>query len=252
MEVQILKQENILGRNITVYGTSENPLFMAKDVAQWLELTNVSDMVSRVDEDEVTKLNLGGLQGMCNFLTENGLYEALFQSRKPIAKDFKKGVKAMLKEVRVNGGYIANHENDTDEMIMARALQVASATIERVKTHNAKLIEENTKLDMKTQYLDTVFNSDKNLTLSQTAKLLKLPIGRNNLCKSLREKGVFFQNSNEPKQTYCDRGYFKVFSTFNEKAGKVVNQTFVTQKGLAWMAKIYNVVTPQKNTVKFQ
>ena len=39
---------------------------MAKDVADWIGLTNVTDMISRVDEEEVTKFNLGGLKGECN------------------------------------------------------------------------------------------------------------------------------------------------------------------------------------------
>lgn len=71
-----------------MYGNAELPLFKAKDVAEWLELTNVSDMVSRVDNDEVTKLNLGSLEGETWFLTEDGLYEVLMQSRKPQAKQF--------------------------------------------------------------------------------------------------------------------------------------------------------------------
>lgn len=88
-----------------MYGTAELPLFKAKDVAKWLELTNVSDMVSRVDNDEVTKLNLGSLEGETWFLTEDGLYEVLMQSRKPQAKQFKKGVKEILKSIRRTGCY---------------------------------------------------------------------------------------------------------------------------------------------------
>ena len=42
------------------------------------------------------------------FLTEDGLYEVLMQSRKPIAKAFKKEVKKILKEIRLTGGYIGN------------------------------------------------------------------------------------------------------------------------------------------------
>lgn len=38
-----------------------------------------------------------------NVLTENGLYEVLFQSRKPIAKAFKAEVKKILKELRFRG-----------------------------------------------------------------------------------------------------------------------------------------------------
>ena len=42
-----------------MYGTPDEPLFLAKDVAKLVGLTNVTDMISRVDNNEVTKLNLG-------------------------------------------------------------------------------------------------------------------------------------------------------------------------------------------------
>lgn len=98
--VKIISRSTLLGREIDVYGTTEEPLFKAKDVAEWLELTNVTDMVSRIDEEELTKFNLGSRQGETWFLTKDGLYEVLMQSRKPIAKQFKKGVKEILKKIR--------------------------------------------------------------------------------------------------------------------------------------------------------
>lgn len=104
-ELKIIEQREVLGQDFKIYGDFENPLFLAKDVAEWIGLSNVTDMISRVDNDEVTKFNLGGLQGECNFLTENGLYEVLFQSRKQIAKAFKAEVKKILKEIRTKGTY---------------------------------------------------------------------------------------------------------------------------------------------------
>ena len=129
--IQILKQADVMGQNFTIYGTATDPMFKAKDVADWIGLTNVSDMVSRVDSDEVTKLNLGGLQGETWMLTEDGLYEVLMQSRKPVAREFKRGVKKVLHEIRTKGGYIAATNDMTDEEIMAKALLVAQSTIER-------------------------------------------------------------------------------------------------------------------------
>ena len=58
-----ITETEVLGRSFSIYGNLENPLFMAKDVANWIGMSNVTDMISRVDEDEVTKLNLGGSQG---------------------------------------------------------------------------------------------------------------------------------------------------------------------------------------------
>ena len=107
-EITMISKSTFLGKEIDVYGTAESPLFKAKDVAEWLELSNVSDMVGRVDNDEVTKLNLGSLEGETWFLTEDGLYEVLMQSRKPQAKQFKKGVKEILKSIRKTGVYYAN------------------------------------------------------------------------------------------------------------------------------------------------
>ena len=60
-------------------------------------------MVSRVDEDEKLKclLSTSGQRREMWFLTEDGLYEVLMQSRKPIAKAFKKEVKQNIKSHRL-------------------------------------------------------------------------------------------------------------------------------------------------------
>ena len=92
----------MIGKTFNVYGTVEEPLFRAKDVADWIEISNVSQMLQSVDEDEKGIYNtytLGGNQDVW-FLTENGVYEVLMLSRKPIAKDFKKEVKKMLHAIR--------------------------------------------------------------------------------------------------------------------------------------------------------
>lgn len=107
-QVQIIYNQEVLGKDFHIYGTIEEPLFLAKDVADWIEHSNPRMMLKKIDEDEKVVNNvytLGGIQETW-FLTENGLYEVLFQSRKPIAKQFKKQVKAILKEIRRTGGYI--------------------------------------------------------------------------------------------------------------------------------------------------
>ena len=144
-EIQVLKQTELLGRQLTVYGTMQEPLFLAKEVAELIEHSDVSTMLRTVDEDEkLTQTFFGSGQGREMWLlTENGLYEILMQSRKPIAKQFKKGVKQILKEIRTTGGYIATQVNETPEMIMARALKVAEHTIEEHEKRMKALAEEN-------------------------------------------------------------------------------------------------------------
>ena len=102
-EVSVLENEvTLMGKTFNVYGTVEEPLFRAKDVADWLDISNVSQMAQSVDEDEKGIYNVytpGGNQDVL-FLTENGVYEVLMLSRKPIAKEFKKEVKKMLHALR--------------------------------------------------------------------------------------------------------------------------------------------------------
>lgn len=102
-EVQVLENEvTLMGKTFNVYGTVEEPLFRAKDVADWIEHSDVSAMMRSVDEDEklLGTLFVSGQNRETWFLTENGVYEVLMLSRKPVAKDFKKEVKKMLHALR--------------------------------------------------------------------------------------------------------------------------------------------------------
>lgn len=106
MQIQVLDKRNILEHEIITYGDIENPLFLAKSVAEWIgyDPSSVNKMLMNVDEDE--KLNgiifRAGQNREMTFLTEDGLYEVLMLSKKPIAKEFKKRVKKLLKEIRLN------------------------------------------------------------------------------------------------------------------------------------------------------
>ena len=125
-QIEIINEQEVLGKEFKVYGSFENPLFLAKDVAEWIDYSkdgkgnyNVSAMLSKVDDDEKIKLNtnLNNVKVGSNtwFLTEDGLYEVLMQSRKPIAKTFKKEVKKILKELRTKGTYTIQQKPKTQE-----------------------------------------------------------------------------------------------------------------------------------------
>lgn len=115
--ITIIKNQEVLGQEFNVYGDIDEPLFLAKDIADMIGHSNVSKMLSNIDEDEKVLTNsytLGGSQETW-FLTEDGLYEVLMQSRKPIAKQFKKEIKAILKQLRQTGVVIT--ESATPEAI---------------------------------------------------------------------------------------------------------------------------------------
>lgn len=76
--LQVINQQEILGKDFKIYGTLENPLFLAKDVAEIIENKNVSQMLNVVDEDEKAIYNvytLGGNQDAW-FLTEDKTHNA--------------------------------------------------------------------------------------------------------------------------------------------------------------------------------
>ena len=82
------------------------------------------------------------------FLTEDGLYEVLMQSRKPIAKEFKKQVKQILKEIRKHGMYA------TDEL-----LDNADFSKEFLKSEKETLISIKNYLPRKSFLLEIDFKT---------------------------------------------------------------------------------------------
>ena len=218
-QITVLKQSELCGRMFQVYGTPQDPLFSAVQVAEIINHTQVSKLVNMVDEDErlMGTLFLSGQNRETWMLTENGLYEVLMQSRKPIAKQFKKGVKAILKEIRQTGGYLSTQKEDTPEMIMARALQVAQSTIEkhqrRLELAEATIEEQTAQLREqapKVEYVDHVLASVNTYTSTQMAKELNLRHAEH-LHALLKERGVMYRQSGHWFVTakYSERGYTK-------------------------------------------
>lgn len=245
----VLKRTELLGQQFEVYGTPQEPLFKAKDVATLLGLTNQRDFVKRVDDDELRKLNLPGQSGETWMLTENGLYEVLMQSRKPIAKSFKKGVKAILKEIRTNGGYLASHQDDTPEMIMARALQVAQSTIERhqqqLEAAQATINSQSAQLKAqasKVEYTDNVLNSTNTYTSTQIAKELDLRTAEQ-LHGILKDLGVMIRQSGQwmLSARYCGQNYTKTRThsyTRQDGTQGTNNITVWTERGRWFLHKL--------------
>lgn len=127
-EISIVSRSNFMGQEVDVYGTAEEPLFLAKDVAKWIGHSDVSMMMRNVDEDEKVTSNVCTLGGRQNawFLTEDGLYEVLMQSRKPIAKQFKKGVKDILKTIRRTGEFKAQSQQSPSQPKLSDKIQAAN------------------------------------------------------------------------------------------------------------------------------
>jgi len=97
------------GAGLRVGGTPEEPLFVASDVCAALEVVNVGDALTRLDEDEVGSTDvidsIGRTQSV-RAVTESGLYALVLGSRKPEAKAFKRWVThEVLPQIRRTGRF---------------------------------------------------------------------------------------------------------------------------------------------------
>ena len=245
-ELKVIDERIVLEKEFRIYGTVENPLFLAKDVANWIEHSAVHMMMKSVDEDEKVRnivSTLGGIQEAW-FLTEDGLYEVLMQSRKPIAKQFKKKVKEILKSIRKHGMYA------TDELLNNPDLIIKMATkLKEERELNRKLQEENEeknklieKQKPKAEFYDEIIDSTTVIGMKEVADILNVKgYGRNNLFKFLREQGIL-NRKNEPYRKYIEQGLFEIKESkyIVDNEVKIKPTTYVTQKGLDYIRKILN------------
>ena len=165
------------------------------------------------------------------------MYEVLMQSRKPIAKQFKKEVKNILKQIRKTGGYIPVNEKDDDLTILAKAHLILERTIQE---KNAIIEEKSNALAIaqpKADLYDKLMNADGYFSFNVAAK--ELGVGRNALMRRLRDKGILFRDglSNIAYQKYCNRGYFVVKHSIGRN-GFACGVTKVTPKGLEYIHKV--------------
>lgn len=256
-EVKIIHKEIILGKEIDVWGTFEEPYFRASDVASWLGFKNISTSLKCLDPEELTKFNLGSRQGEVWFLTEDGLYDFLMQSRKPAAKEFKKGVKAILKEIRKTGAYVAIKEDDTEEDIIARGLIAAKAALERkearvreleaqteqqtvVITHQQEQIQKNAP---KVEYYDQTLAAINCVTPTQIGN--DLGISAKTLNQKLSEIGIIYKQSGQ----WMFKGKYKDWNLGNSRTfnrilpdGRVIANTNLVwnQRGKRFILALFN------------
>lgn len=109
--------DELCQNNITIFNYGFNkvrtivrdcePWFVLKDVCEILGISNPTVVSNRLEDDEVTKFNLGGLSGESNIINESGLYSVILLSRKPEARKFKKWVTSeVLPSIRKTGSYV--------------------------------------------------------------------------------------------------------------------------------------------------
>lgn len=245
-ELKIIEQREVLGKEFRIYGDFENPLFLAKDVAEWIEHSNSRMMLQAVDENEKLCVNNPyALQGQQEqwFLTEDGLYEVLMQSRKPIAKEFKKEVKQILKTIRKHGLYAKEELLDNPDIAIA-----AFKALKEEREARKALEEENEKMQPLALFAKSISASDTSILIGDLAKLLKqngYDTGQKRLFEELRQRSFLMKSGsskNLPTQKAMELGLFEVKeSTINNPDGsvRVTKTTKITGKGQVYFVNLF-------------
>ena len=140
---------------IRTTGTPDNPLFCLADVCRVLDLTT-NKVVQRLDEGVLSKYPLetpGGIQ-QANFVNEDGLYDTIFDSRKPEAKAFRKWVTSeVLPSIRKTGAYAVHPSSPLSSPDIASALRTMLDDYAAVKFDREKLRQDNARLTAEVKLL---------------------------------------------------------------------------------------------------
>ena len=167
-EIKIFKNHEF-GAIRTFINEQGEPMFNANDVCNALGYDQPRKAVKRhVCEEDGTKhtiLTNGGKQ-LATFINESGLYALILSSKLDSAKRFKHWVTSeVLPSIRKQGGYMMARPDESDEVILARALQIMQATLQR----RDELIA---KLQPRAEYADHVLDSISCFTVTQIGKEL--------------------------------------------------------------------------------
>ena len=249
MSIQVF--ENAEFGTIRTLTEDGEPWFVAKDVCEALGLSNTTEALRNLDDDEVG--NISNSEVAQNggraprIVSEPGFYKLVMRSRKPEAKAFQRWVThEVLPAIRRDGGYMAAKPDETPEETMARALRIADETMRRQRERIESLSGENAEMRPKALFADAVAASDSTCLVGELAKMIAqngVDIGQNRLFVWMREKGYLGKsgcNYNRPTQRSIEMGILKVKETAVHHAdGHVtINSTpKVTGKGQVYFVQ---------------
>ena len=161
---------NFKGQQVRTVTINNEPYFVATDVTKILGLTNTTVALSRLDEDERSKFNLGR-QGKANVVNEYGLYELIIASRKSEAHEFKRWIThEVLPSIRKHGAYMTPQTIEKALLSPDTIINLATQLKEE-QEQRKHLQEENEQMKPKALFADAVSTSNSSI-LTMIAQML--------------------------------------------------------------------------------
>ena len=216
------------------------PWFVGKDVCSILNLSNPTIAVSRLDEDERAKFNLGR-QGDATIVNEPGLYTLVLGSRKPEAKAFKRWIThEVLPSIRKNAVYATPEflqKTISDPQWAMGVLQALADAQDKIAVQQKQIGE----MKPKATYYDLVLQTKNAVNITTIAK--DYGLSAITLNKKLHDYGVQYKQGGTwlLYQQYADMGYTKTRTgVYTNKAGEEYASVHTqwTQKGRMFIYEV--------------
>lgn len=235
--MQELKVFDYNSMQVRMVEKNGEPWFVLKDVCEVLDLRNATMIANRLENDEVTKLNLGGRVGITNVINEPGLYKVILRSDKPEAKPFSKWVtRDVLPSIRKHGMYATDELLDNPDLLIsvATALKEEREQRKALETQNLVLEQKVAEYEPIVQYVDMILKCKDVVATSQIAA--DYGISARRLNKILHEERIQYNVGGQwiLYSNHMNKGYTKSETiSFKRSDGRddVRMQTKWTQKG---------------------
>ena len=196
--IKVFQYESAQIRTMTKDGET---WWVAKDVCDVIGLTNPSESMNRLEEDEKSTLRISEGGSPENIVNESGLYSLILRSTKPEAKAFRKWITSeVLPSIRKTGKYSIVKDMTGGFVVprtMAEALRLAADQAEQME-----------KMLPKVEAAEALTRCDTNMSITETAKHFGLH-PKKQVFPYLRAKG-YLTLRDLPTQTAIDRGIMTV------------------------------------------
>ena len=216
------------GNNVrTLTDPQGEPWFVLKDVCDVLDVTNVGNVVKRLDKADIhrTDVRSGGQNRNMALVNESGLYDVILDSRKPQAREFRRWVTSeVIPSIRKTGAY--GTPVMTGKELMAAALIEAESTIKELE-------QKATEMAPKAQSWEYLAAPGGDYGVAEAAKVLSrdpnIQVGRNQLFGHMHRAGWIFRKKG--KRAHWEAYQDKAINTgrlvhklsspfFNERSGE--------------------------------
>ena len=247
MDTNQITRFDFHGANVRLLTDEQGePWFVAKDICDVLELTNVGEALRALDDDEKNTIRI--YEGTAGnpykaTISESGFYRLVLRSRKPVAKEFQRWVThEVLPQIRRTGGYIPVSDTDDEKLILAKAVGIFQRTVREKDRINETQRGELKTVKPLAMLGEAFVGTDGTMSVTQAARHLQTidhTMSRDTIYGILRGAGYIEAKGNSPTMKAIRPGYLVAKQYVKEGRKLGTPYARFTTKGLNWFISRY-------------